>query len=259
MAPFTPEPAAPLYSTEIAETPLCEVLAKIYQYRAPGRLDCSRGDEVKRVYLERGEIIFATTNQISESLGDRLLREGRVTRAQYDASLDQVRSTGKRHGTALVEMKLLTPQELTDAVHAQIEAILWSIFAWDFGTVGFTPGRDKRLEFIKVRITVPAAVMQGVRRMPDPKAIVARLGSRSTVYDHTDLQLEDYEPDLAEKRLLDQIDGKRALSELVNTSPLDAADNARLLYGLLTLGLIAVREPTQIKVRLKTDPGGKYR
>lgn len=258
MAPFTPEPAAPLYSTDIADTPLCEVLAKIFRYRAPGRLDCRRGEEVKRIYLERGEIIFATTNQISESLGDRLLREGRITKADYDASLERVRATGKRHGTALVEMRLLTQQDLTSAVQQQIEEILWSVFSWDFGTVGFTPGTDKRLEFIKMRISVPSAVMQGVRRMPDGKAIVARLGSRSTIYERTAHQLEHLELAGPELGLLQQVDGKRPLSDLVNTSPLDPSANARLLYGMYALGLIAVRESKQIKVRLKTDPGGRY-
>lgn len=94
--------------------------------------------------------------------------------------------------------------------------------------------------------------------MPDPKAIVARLGARSTIYDRTDLQLENYESEENELRLLEQIDGKRALSDLVNTAPLDPADNARLLYGMLTLGLITVRETTLIKVKLKTNADGKY-
>lgn len=258
MAPFTPEPATPLYSTDIVDTPLCEVLAKIHRYHAPGRLDCRRGEEVKRIYLERGEIIFATTNQISESLGDRLLREGRIKKSDYDASLERVRSTGKRHGTALVEMRLLTQEELTLAVQQQIEEIVWSIFAWDFGTLGFTPGTEKRLEFIKVMISVPAAVMQGVRRMPDARAMVARLGSRSTVYERAEMQLENHELEASEKALLEQVDGKRALNDLVSCGPLDAGANARLLYGMFALGLIAVRESRQIKVRLKTDPGSRY-
>jgi hypothetical protein len=258
VAPFTPEPSAPLYSTELTETSLPEILAKIYQYRAPGRLDCRRRSEVKRIYLEKGEIVFATTNQLSEALGARLLSEGRITKTDYDASLVRVRATGKRHGTALVEMKLLTPDELTAAVQAQIEAIVWSVFAWEAGSVGFTPGRDKRLEFIKMRISVPNAVMFGVRRMPDAKSIVARLGSRSTVYSRTNLELEGHTPDEAENRLLEQVDGKRPLSDLVNTAPIDPADNARLLFGMLTLGLIAVREPKQIKVRMTTEVSGKY-
>jgi len=255
VAPFTPEPASPLYITDIAQTPLPEVLVKIHKYRAPGRLDCSRGEETKRVYLERGNIIFATTNQIAESLGDMLLLAGFITREQYDESLVRVRQTGKRHGTVLVEMKILTSEQLFHAVRDHIQGILWSIFSWDFGTVGFTPGRDKRLEFIKVEIPIPQAIMQGVRYMPEPRSIVARLGSKSTLFFSTGKQIDGLMLHADEQALLDAVDGRRALYELVNTPPLSAADNARVLYALLTLGLIETRGP--IKVQLRTE-GGKY-
>ena len=257
MAPLTPEPASPLYQTDIAQTPLPEVLVKIHRYRAPGRLDCRRGDEVKRIYLERGDIIFATTNKLSESLGDVLLSGGHITRQQYDESLLRVRETGKRHGTVLVEMKILTSEELFHAVRDHIQGILWSVFSWGFGSVGFTPGRDKRLEFIKVEIPIPQAVMQGVRHMPDARGLVARLGSKSTMYGQTGLQVSGLTLRPDEQALLDAVDGRRVLYELVNTPPLSAGDNARILYALMVLGLIAPREPRQIKVQLRTD-GGQY-
>src|SRR5436305_15009108 len=101
--------------------PLAEVLVKIHRYRAPGRVDCKRGDEVKRIYLDHGQIVFATTNQVAESLGDKLLREGRITRGQYDDSLTRARASGTRHGTILVEMNVLSPKDLFVAVHEQIE------------------------------------------------------------------------------------------------------------------------------------------
>jgi len=257
VAPFTPEPASPLYQTEIAQTPLPEVLVKIHKYRAPGRLDCRRGEEMKRIYLERGDIIFATTNQIVESLGDMLLTNGHINREQYDESLRRVRQTGKRHGTVLVEMKILTSEELFHAVRDHIHGILWSIFAWDSGSVGFTPGRDKRLEFIKVEIPVPQAVMQGVRHMPDARVLVARLGAKATVFAQTGKHVDGLTLRPEERALFDAVDGRRVLYDLINIAPLPPSDNARVLYALMTLGLIESREPRQVKVQIRTD-GGKF-
>src|SRR5882762_6247089 len=108
--------------------PLAEVLVKIHRYRAPGRVDCKRGEEVKRIYLDHGQIVFATTNQTSESLGDKLFREGRISHDQYAESLTRARESGNRHGTTLVEMKILTPEDLFIAVHEQIEEIIWPVF-----------------------------------------------------------------------------------------------------------------------------------
>lgn len=258
MAPFTPEPAAPLYQTEIAQTPLPEVLVKIHKYKAPGRVDCTRGDEVKRIYLDRGQIIFATTTEIRESLGDFLLNEGRINREQYDESLRRVRESGKRHGTALVEMGVLTHDELFVYVRDQIQEIIWSVFAWESGTVGFTPGRDKRFEFIRVDIPIPQAIMTGVRRMSDPKAVVARLGTKTTLFARTESPMEGIQLHEDEAALLEAIDGRKVLYEIVNTPPLTQAENARILYGFFALGLITPREPRQVKVQVKTD-GGNYR
>ena len=154
-------------------------------------------------------------------------------------------------------MRILSSEELFHAVRDHIQGILWSVFAWDFGGVGFTPGRDKRLEFIKVEIPIPQAVMQGVRHMPDARAIVARLGSKSTVLAQTGALVGGLTLRPDEQILLDAVDGRRGLYELVNTPPLSAADNARILYALMILGLIEPREPRQIKVQVRTD-GGKY-
>jgi len=94
----------------------------------------------------------------ADALGDRLVREGRITQTQYDESLVRMKITGKRHGITLVEMQMLTADELFLLVHAQIQAIIDSVFAWTTGTIAFTPGRDKALEFVKVDISVPDAI-----------------------------------------------------------------------------------------------------
>src|SRR5262249_38296602 len=159
----------------------------------------------------------------------------------------------KRHGTVLVEMKILTSEQLFHAVRDHIHGILWSVFAWNFGGVGFTPGRDKRLEFIKVEIPIPQAVMQGVRHMPDARNLVARLGSKVAVDAKTGVSMPGLTLTAEEQALLDAVDGRRVLYELVNTPPLSAGDNARVLYALTTLGLIVAKEPRQIKVQVRTD------
>jgi hypothetical protein len=255
--PLTPEPASPLYQTEISQMPLAEVLVKIHRYRAPGRVDCKRDDELKRIYLDHGQIVFATTNQLGESLGDKLLREGRITRRQYEESLVRARETGNRHGTTLVEMRILSHEELFFAVHEQIEEIIWPVFGWDSGTVSFTAGRDKKQEFIKVDIPVPMAILRGVRHVADARALVARLGTKTTLFARANGHTEGLVLDAGEQRLLDAVDGRKVLYDLVNIPPLATSDNARILYAFFALGLIVPREPRQIKVQVKTD-GGKY-
>lgn len=245
--------ATPLYQTDIAQSSLPEILVKIHRYRVPGVLEFRRGDEMKRVYFDKGRIIFATTNQITESLGDKLVRIGRITQEQYDESVSRMKITGKRHGVTLVEMKLLSAEEMFNYVREQIEEIVLAIFGWTTGTVAFTPGRDKNLEFVKVDISVPSAVLRGARAIPDGKALVAKLGTRTTLYDRATTEIEDIVLNADEQHLLDAVDGKHALGDLVNLPPLAAGENARILYAFSSLGMIAPREARGVKVQVKVN------
>lgn len=243
--------SVPIYQTDLAHTPLPEILVTIHRYKAPGAIDCRRGDETKRIFLDHGRIIFATTNQRTESLGDRLVREGRITQEQYDASVARMKITGKRHGVTLVEMEMLTAEELFVLVRDQIQAIIDSVFGWTTGTIAFTPGRDKNLEFVKVDISVPDAIVRGVRLIPDAKGLVAHLGTKTTFFDRTHAPIEEMHLSADEQHLLDAVDGRHALGDLVMTPPLPAGENARILYAFSALGMIAPCDPRGVKVQVK--------
>ncbi|HXG57918.1 MAG TPA: DUF4388 domain-containing protein [Thermoanaerobaculia bacterium] len=242
----------PLYQTSLEQTPLPEILVTIHRYKVPGLVECRRDEEIKKIHLDRGRIIFASTNQLRESLGDKLLREGHITREQYAASIAMKKKTGKRHGVTLVEMRLIDPQVLANAVREQILEIVWSIFGWTTGQVSFSPGRDKSVEFVKVEVSVADAIMGGVRNMPDVKALVSRLGPKTTIFAKTGEQPEALTLGSDERHLLDQIDGRRSFYDLVSTPPLKAADNVRILYGLYALKMIAPKEPKGVKVQIRT-------
>ncbi len=249
MTPFISESEAPLYQTDLTQTPLPDLLVKIYRYKAPGRIECRRAEMVKRIFLDHGSIIFASTNQIAESLGDRLLCEGRINLEQYNESLRLVRQTGKRHGVTLIEMGVLTAEELFEAVREQIEAVVWSIFAWDHATVTFNPGREKHLEFVKIDLPVPQAVLRGVRHMPDARMLLSRIGTRTTLLERSKEPLGGLVLTEDEKAILSAARGKTPLFDLVNITPNMPADNARILYGLFALGLVAPKEHVKIQVK----------
>lgn len=257
----SPSPA-PQYQTDLAQTPLPEILFTIHRHKAPGMLECRRPREtdveIKKIFFDQGQVIFASSSNIADSLGDKLLRDGKITREQYDESVRRLKATGKRQGTILAEMKILEPKDLFVSVREQIQEIVWSVFGWDKGTVAFSPGRDKHLEFVKLQIPIPQAVLQGVRLMPDARVLVARLGTRTTVLQRTETPSDDLHLGADEQRLLDAVDGRRVLSDLVNTPPLTPGENARILYALFALGLLVVRRPSgQIKVQVKVGTPGE--
>ena len=223
----------------------------IHRHKAPGVLECRRGNESKELYLDRGHIIFATSNQVRDSLGDRLMNDGLITREQYDESVRRLLATHRRQGTILTEMRVLDPAPMLAAVREQIQDIVWSVFAWDGGTVRFVPGRDRHREFVKLDIPIPQAIIEGVRHMLDAKALLGRVGSRSTVVTQTGDRVPELVLDEDEQNLLQAVDGRRALADIVATPPLSAGVNARLLYAFRVMHLVELKQSSGVRVKVK--------
>lgn len=243
----------PRFRSDLSQTPLPEVLATIHRYRVPGVVECTRDEETKRIYIDAGNIIFATSSNTADSLGDRLLSQGRITREQYEASVLKLGEDGKRQGMILTEMEALDPKELFLAVREQVQAIVWSLFEWDRGAVTFEPGRDKHQEFIKLEIPIQRAILEGVR-VADPRGMLSRIGPRTTILENNpEVHHDDLPLGRIEEQLLQQIDGKTPMMELTQVPPNTPADNARLLYAFYVLQLVRHKTPKQIKVHVRSS------
>jgi hypothetical protein len=172
-----------VYKSDLEKTPLAEILATVNRYGVPGVLEVEHDGIVKHVYLLDGDIIFATSTDRDESLGDYLVRAGEITAEQLQQSSEELASSpGARHGEILVKMGFLDREKLGAAVRKQVQAILWSLFNWSEGQVTFKVGRAKDDEIFKIKIPTARAIIAGCRRIEDPKVITARLGGRGAVF-----------------------------------------------------------------------------
>ena len=234
---------------------LPEILATIHRHSVPGVLDCTRGDVSKCVYFATGDIIFATSTDREESLGESLLRDNLITEDQLRLSSDELRRTpGRRHGTVLVQMGFLEPHELGAAVRKQVQSIVWSLFSWTSGSVTFRVGNFRDDEVYKIKIPTAKAILEGCRFLADPKDVTARLGGRGGILrpSKPQAQLEGLDLEDEERELLDLTDGSRPLYELCEAGPLNPGINARILYAMLALRLISREETSKaIRIRLK--------
>jgi hypothetical protein len=244
-----------IFVGDLAETPLPEMLATIHRYRVPGVLEAQLGDFAKKVFIQGGDIIFASSTNRAESLGDMLLASGRITSEQLRASaLLLLSNPRKRHGQILVEMELLSEDEMRMAVLDQVQRIVWSLFDVAEGLVTFTLGEDRADEVYQLRIPTPRAVLHGCKTVADAKRLVGRLGGKTTLFSRPAPPdaMKDFELDSGEQQLIDLVDGKHTFFELCEKGPYSAGLNARVLYAYWCLGLIRKDKdaPTTIKVQL---------
>jgi hypothetical protein len=234
------------FKGDLAEQPLPEILQTVFHHRAPGVVTALREGVEKRIFILGGQIIFATSTDRHDSLGSFLRRKHRINTAEHRIGERDWMADGgtRRYGAVLVQLGMLTEEELRSAVTGQVKEILWSVFDWESGEVTFEAGTFRSDEVIRLDIPTPQAILDGAKRMTDPKRCVARLGPSWTIFERGEETPERLELSLssAERQFLAQADGVRTLRDLVAMGPGDIALNARILYAFWVLKLILRRE-----------------
>lgn len=139
-------------------------LQQLYREKVTGLLHLQRGDAKKIIYIMDGYPIFTRSNVLNECLGRMLVKEGVITQVDCDQSVERSKESGRLQGTVLIEMGLLTPQEVQAALIRQVTDKLLSTFAWRTGTYQFVPGKNFKKSVTRIKLTPAALIMQGIDR-----------------------------------------------------------------------------------------------
>lgn len=249
------------YRGHLRETALPEMLYSIERFRVAGVIEASSGPVEKRVFLRDGYVIHAASNDRSDSLGEFLRRRGDIDSVRLDeVSKERARSKKKRVGELLIECGLMTPGEVFNAIREQIEDVVWSLFYWQDGEVTFSIGEFRDADMIQIQLPVGRVIIEGIKRAPEAKPLVERVGKKDTVLEPTfqPESLIELGLDADEYALLRAVDGVKTLYELCSDGPFSAAENAKLLYAFRVLHLITGPSPMRtqagrVKIQLRSQ------
>lgn len=228
------------YRGDLAETALPEMLYTIHRFQVAGVIEAEREGVVKHVHIKEGNVVHASSTDLNDSLGTFLLRAGKLDAEQFAVTMMEREKAERRYGEILIALGLLSPREVYEAIREQIEGIVWSLFYWQDGRVAFSIGDPGGGGRVAVQLPMRQVVLEGIKRAPNARALVARLGRRDTVFapDWEAEQVIALALDADEYRLLSMVDGRRTLYEVCDQGPLAAAENAKLLYAFQVLRLI---------------------
>ncbi|MEK6607234.1 MAG: DUF4388 domain-containing protein [Myxococcota bacterium] len=216
------------------------LIGRLWREGFTGRVRLRRGDIEKTVYLDEGYPVSAASNLPADRLGDQLLREGRITRWQYDDASRLVAETGRRMGAVLLDLGALRPADLFGAVRRHYETVLLSLFAWDDGTYVLDGEQPPAAECVRLEAHLAALVLDGVRRKYGPDRLLKRLGGGAVVLRRVGDGMPDGValPD-AERALLRFLDGNTTIDEAADRSGLGLTEDFALAWTMLALGALA--------------------
>ena len=144
---------------------LAALLVELQMQKASGTLTLSRGTTVRKLTLQSGQVRFAQSNVKTETAGAAQVQSGLIKQAAFDRALADAKMRKVPLHEALAASRVLTPDQLKQALRQQtLEATVGGL-AWADGTFRFEPlPADKIAAVPDLRISVVSLVSEAARR-----------------------------------------------------------------------------------------------
>jgi len=233
---------APPLAGSLEELSFPHLLHHLHGLRATGALLLTNGRRRKALQVRDGYPVAVKSNLVNECLGNRLVRQGKLSQDAMNESLLRMKKGEGLQGQILLAMQVMDEAELSAELRAQAEEKLFEVFAWAGGDFKFQIGaRLQRANSLALESSPANVILEGVRRRFPVATIDAFLvenaerfvaPGESPFYRFQEIDLSE-----EQQAVLDRVRGTRTLGEFVS----EAETVRRTLFGLLVTELVDLR------------------
>jgi CheY-like chemotaxis protein len=232
---------------DLKDLPVTGLLQLLMNESMSGALSVRSGRDEISVYLEDGEIVFAS----DAGRMQRVVRFITMWEAVADGTLamcvDRAREEGRYLEEVLEDGGYLLPDTQEQLAMEVARETLYDLFLLDHGPFAFDDRRPEVPIGLETRIHVMEILMEGARRRDETEALSIGLPEGRSVLKISGSMKENrqiqIDPD--QWRLLSFIDGRRSLRQIVYESGLCRYDAYTIVQSLVEQGLIEAAEDMQ--------------
>ncbi len=239
-------PSAELVQLEgkIRDHNLPLILQSLCAEREHGVLTLVNNDTVKICYLKDGRILTAASNQRDDRLDQHLLRDGLVGLKPLLQAVQEARRRECRLGQMVVELGLLRPEDMEQAVSDQMREIVFSVFQWTRGEYRFEGvTRPVGDDPITIKLSAGDLVLGGIRRIRSwyrVREAIGGLDTRYRVTDRLEAVTQGMSLSLEEWNFLSLFDTPVSLVQICEASAIKDFEITHLIWAFLVLGALEV-------------------
>lgn len=217
-----------------------ELFSLLHQLRRTGVLSLVNEYDERGFLFYHGNLVYATSKDVSRRLGHFLVRLGFITRKELDEEIDNAPGSDVHLGKRLVDNGRISNKQLRDAVTAQLLDIMRETMAWPGGAFHFD---DNYLPFAvpdDTLIRTPSVLLEASRMVDEHDAAGLIFPEKSIIFDREDWSPND-ELGKMHSEVLAQVDGRRTAEQIMYTGPHGPTAAATALKELLAWGAIRQR------------------
>jgi len=218
-----------------------------------GTIVFENDEVVKKVYFSAGDIIFASSSDSEDRLGEWLVRTGIITRQQADTTSELFKQSRKKEGEILVDQGFLTPAGLVDGIKSHVRQIIISLLNWRDGRYIFDESPLPASDIIPLLISTGNLTIEGLRKLewkvvrkslPPLRTIIRPADDPSLLFQDADL-----EPD--QRAVFALIDGNKSIEDICSQTGIGDFNTLKAIYVLLALRMVEAGE-------IKTEEEKKF-
>jgi CheY-like chemotaxis protein len=230
---------------DLAAIPLGEILQVLQMQRQSGQLEITNHQVRVAITLRDGFIDMAQSQNASPEfrLGRYFVEEKVLTEDQLANAVVEATESKRLLGDLLVKKEIIGDEALHRALIRQTSEMIYEVLRWQKGRFALLrEPSSPQAESARLGLPVAAIVMEGFRRVDE-----WRLIEESIQFDEVLLRNEiaiDTVPNALttqERKVIDAVDGKRTVHELIEATHLSSFDTCKTLYRLLQSRLVRRR------------------
>jgi len=197
------------------------------------------------VVFDAGRVANAGFGDAASSMDEVLLSTGRIGPLDIEYARRVVAENGSvTLSDVLVQAGAIAPRDLERALRQRIESVVFDLMTWRDGQFAFEEAALAALPLSGVTLSAESILMESARRLDEWSQIAQRIPDAASVAtlvpaeDSPDARI-DLRPH--EWLVLGMIDGQRDLRAIASMLSQPVFDIAKVVYGLVMTGLVAVR------------------
>jgi hypothetical protein len=128
-------------TADIEDLAAADFMMVLAQNMKTGQLTIENGDDRLKLAFRSGNIVYAASTGVRETVGAMLVRRGLIDEEQLETALQlqKKKQGGALLGQILVEMEAVTAEDLTGVVYLQFQNVIREALAWTRGVGTFEP------------------------------------------------------------------------------------------------------------------------
>lgn len=221
----------------LQEVGFIQLILDSMEAKLTGMIRLESGSIIKVVYLQQGNVAFASSNEKTDRLTEVLKRAGKLTPEQIEHAQARLRPNVSL-GKTLVELGYINPKDLLWGARMQVESILHQLLFWTQGNYQVIEGPLPK-EIVSLNMPIPQIIFDGIQKTRDRDWVLQHIGSPESVFQ---LDSTFHERNALYKLPVDdtvsRINGKRSLEEIAQASGQDTFEVCKAVTALQILGMV---------------------